>query len=186
MEPYYIGNDCETGGIGPDVSLLTACFKVLDWDFNTIDTLNLYMKPEDGIYKCTAEALAINKIDLIAHDKIAITYKEAGTKLYEFLNKHSNKGKIKLVPLGHNVYFDIEKYVQNIISKKSWLYNVSYRLADTGVILEFLKRKGKVPKTVSGSMGSMCAFLGIPYEKGHTAEGDVDLATECYKRLLAL
>lgn len=185
MEPYYIANDCETGGFA-GTSLLTACFKVLDWDFNTLDTLILLMKPKDGIYKVTAEALRINKINLIEHDKVAITYEEAGRLLYEFIQKWSKNGKIKLVPLGHNVYFDIEKYVEFLMSKKSWLYGVSYRLADTGVILEYLKRKGIAPRSVSGSMESLCNFVGIPYLNGHTADGDVDLATECYKRMAAM
>lgn len=77
----YLFFDCETGGIGPDYSLLTCYLLVTDNQFNVIDDLYLYLKPDDGIFKVCAEALNVNRIDLKVHGTKAITYKEGGTKL---------------------------------------------------------------------------------------------------------
>lgn len=182
----YLSFDVETGGLGHDKSLLTAYFIVLDEEFNKVADLSLRVKPNDGIYKVTAKALEINKIDLIKHDAVAITEQEAGTKLYEFLEQVNPDGKIKLEPLGHNVGFDIEFICASIITKNTWLKYVSYRLLDTGGIGNFLKKAGYIPKEISGSLGSYAQFFGISQEGAHTAEDDVRMTVDVYQGMLNL
>jgi hypothetical protein len=68
----FLALDCETGGIGLDKSLLTTYLAVYSFhrkemEFVIEDELYLYTKPNDGIYSYTAEALSINKIDLIQY-----------------------------------------------------------------------------------------------------------------------
>jgi hypothetical protein len=84
----YIVLDTETGGVTLDTSLLTAFFAILNEDFEVTDELYLRVKPDDGIYRTTARALEINGINLISHDAVAITLREARTPLYEFLRKN--------------------------------------------------------------------------------------------------
>lgn len=219
----YIVIDTETGGIGRDVSLLSAYFGVLDENFNLLDELELFVRPDNHIYQVTAEALGINKINLVEHEKKAVTYKEAGTKLFNFIEKNSTVhkyfipkgtdlkkiaesrindyyktpiGKIptlfgeptieKLEPLGHNVAFDIIKIKDNIISEGSWLKFVSYRLMDTGGIGNFLKKQGKIPKDISGSLTSYAKHFNIDAVNAHDAKADCQITVAVYKEMLKL
>lgn len=84
----YLALDAETGGF-EGTSLLSVYLGVYSEDFVLLDELEMFMKPDDKIYKVTAEALAVNKINLIEHEAKAIRYREAGTKLFEFIEKNS-------------------------------------------------------------------------------------------------
>lgn len=181
----YLALDTETGGF-EGTSLLTAYFSVQDEDFNEIDSLLLEMKPEDGKYIVTAEALRINGIDLKLHDQRAITYKEAGTKLFNFLMGNSIMGADKLIPVGHNVQFDIQKIIEFLISKGSWQKHVSYRTMDTGVIARACIQAGLIPPSVSGSLGSIAEHFGIDTTQAHTADHDVFMTMSVLERMLEL
>lgn len=180
----YLTIDVETGGIGKDKSLLTAYFGMLDENFKLVDGLLLHTKPNDGIYAITAEALTINGIDLIAHDKMAMTETQAAPVLYEWLKKHSNSGAIKLIPVGHNVHFDIDFIVSKLINKKTWDKFVTYRTLDTGTVGLFLMKAGLIPE-ISASLGSLAKHFGVEF-KAHTADGDALATAECMKRMLDL
>lgn len=186
MKPVYIACDTETGGIGPDVSLLTAYLAILDEEFNIIDELDLAIKPDNDIYHVTAEALGINKIDLIKHQAVAITRGKAGELLRDHLVKNSDNGKIKLIPLGHNVAFDMEKLYENILNKKEAQKYVSYRTLDTGSTGRFLITAGYIPDSVTGSLGSYVEHLGVKKREAHTARGDVEMTVDVMKAMIAL
>jgi DNA polymerase III epsilon subunit-like protein len=181
----YIGLDTETGGF-EGTSLLTAYFSVQDEAFNELDSLELLMKPEDGKYIVTAEALRINGIDLKQHDLKAMTYKEAGQKLYDFLNGNSMMGQNKLIPVGHNVQFDIQKLIEFLISKGSWQKFVSYRTMDTGVVARACIQAGLIPSSVTGSLGSIAEYFGIPTDDAHTADYDVFMTMTVLEKMLEL
>lgn len=178
----YIALDIETGGIGHDKSLLTAYLMTLDENFEPTGAILLETKPKDGIYSITAQALEINGINLIEHDKKAITYQEAGTQLYEFLDG-SYDGE-KLIPIGHNVAFDIKFLQAKLISSGSWNTFVSYRVLDTGVIAQYLKAVGKMPVEVSGSLGSLRSHFGVEQRTEHTADGDTKMTVDVLKAML--
>lgn len=181
----YLVLDTETGGF-EGTSLLTACFTVVDEVFNERDHLLLEMKPEDGKYVVTAEALRINGIDLKAHDVRALTYKEAGTKLYNFLNGNSILGSEKLIPVGHNVMFDILKIQEFLMSKGTWNKFVSYRTLDTGTIARACIAAGLLPLSVSGSLSSIAEHFNINTSAAHSADGDVIMTTMVLEKLLEL
>jgi len=108
--------DTETGGLDPkEASLLTAYFEVLDENFNTIDSLNLLVKPDDDLIKANQQALAINKINIEEHVKGAIPYKTAKEILKAFLAKHSSKYD-KLTPVAHNIDFDLGFVGEHLLS----------------------------------------------------------------------
>lgn len=180
----YLALDCETGGIGSDVSLLTVWFGLYDSNFKLVAELDLKVKPNDGVYKCTGEALGINQINLAEHDKVAIDYRAAGTQLFEFLKNTSDNGATKLIPVGHNVKFDIVKVCENLISTGSWDKFVSYRVLDTGPIAQFLKLCGYLPQSVSGSLGSLAKHFSIePQGALHEAKTDAVVTVEVLKAL---
>lgn len=179
----YIAIDTETGGLSPDTSLLTAYFTILDENLDSKASLSLFVKPNNGVYSVTAQALSVNKINLIEHDKIAITYSKAGQDFRDFIIKHSDGGKLKLIPIGQNVYFDLERIYGLLLNKNEAQKYMSYRLLDTGVITQFYKLKGVIPDSISGGLGSLATYFNIDHGKAHTAEGDVNTTIEVLKKL---
>src|ERR1035437_5623029 len=149
-EALYLPFDCESGGIGTDVSLLSVHFAACDKDFNIIDELNLLLKSKEvddtgsTLYRVTASSLAINNINLIEHDKVALHPSKAGQELRQFLWRNSNCGKIKLMPVGKNIGGDVKWVNGHLLGAKTWSEFVSYRHYDITTIVTFLKRKGKL------------------------------------------
>lgn len=182
----YLVIDTETGGIGPDVSLLSVYMGLYDENYHLLNELDFLVKPDDGIFKVTGEALEVNKIDLITHEKKAVSYKIAKTYMYNFLAKISNDGKDKPLPLGHNVQFDILGIKRNLVSDGTWNKYVSYRVLDTGTIGQYLKILGRVPSGISGSLVSYADHFGIDRSKAHTAKGDCEITMEIFKRMVRL
>lgn len=178
--------DVETGGIGPDYSLLTAYFLLTDDKFNAVDDLYLYVKPNDGIYRVCGEAMNVNRIDLKVHDTKAITYREAGTKLYNWIQKHSSDGKDRLVVVGHNVAGDRNKICECLVTRPNWDKFASYRLRDTQTVACFLIDCGLIPNTVSGSLESLSTHFGIKNDENafHDAKYDTEKTAQLYQKLI--
>lgn len=190
----YICLDTETGGVTNDSSLLSVHFRVfsLPEELKNSSSLSLELKPDDGVYRACGEALRVNNINLAEHDKKAIAYSEAKPILFEFLRSHSNGGKDKLIPLGHNVAFDIAMVTNNIISKSSWNNFVSYRSLDTGCVAQFLIAAGMLDGAVtSGSMESLSKIYSVDYRalgydkpQPHSARYDVDMTIGVFLEML--
>ena len=181
----YLILDTETGGIGTDKSLLTAYFMVCDDKFKKIDDLYLFVKPDDGIYRVTGEAMGINKIDLVEHDKKAITYKKAGTVLYQFLSASFARKMERMVPVGHGMSGDLDHIFDKLIGRSTWETFVSYRRLDTSVALQFLKSCGMFPETVSGSLESLVTHYDIKRDgELHDAKVDAQLTKEVLVKLI--
>lgn len=193
MEKYLV-MDTETTGLHEDSDLLTAWFGIYNSEFELIDELELYTKPDDGFYKVTAQALGVNKIDLIRHDEIALKYKETKPLLYKFIEYHfklMNDGSLanprQLIPIGQNCRYDINKICNTIISKGSWDTYVSRRPLDTMYIARWLQLIGKIPMAQSISLGDLIKYFGINI-KGelHTAKTDAICTVEVLKEMLKL
>jgi len=185
-EEKYLAFDCETGGIETETSLLTAYFGVLNYKLDLIDELDLYCKPDDNKpYVVTAEGLEVNGINLIQHERQALTYGACGKKLRDLILKHSNNGKIKMIPLGHNVHFDIEGVTAKLLSKKNWNQFVSYRVVDTQVYARCLQLKGVIPADQSVSLSSLITYLNvnIPEGRQHEAKYDTLATVEVLRKL---
>jgi hypothetical protein len=174
------------GGLEKEIhSLLSAYFLFVDDDFHPIDDLYLYLKPNDGNYVVCARAMNVNKIDLVIHETKAITYKEGGTKLYQFLKAMSADGRIKIVPVGHGVYGDVEWVIHNLMGRDTFQNFTSYRKLDTQSTCQFLKACGKFPEDVSGSLKSIADYFGIVNVETdlHDAKVDTLLTLEVFKAL---
>ena len=166
----FLTLDCETGGLSSETSLLTAYFGIMNENYKLIDELYLKLVPDDGIYKVTASGLYVNKIDLTKLQ--GIPYKQGGTLLYNFLDKHRIENK--LTPVGQNIQFDIERVTQDLLSKGSWENYVSRRVLDTMVIAKFLQSLDKIPNELSISLTSLTEYLNIEIPTGEAHEARYD------------
>lgn len=174
--------DCETGGIDPRTSsLLTAYFSIVDDNMNVIDELDLKLKPDDGIYQYTQEAMNVNKINLEEHDKVAITYTEGKKLLMSFLKKHSPK-KRGIRPCGHNIKFDIDFVTYHLLSPTEWESYCHYRALDTTPIATFLQDLEVWPSKL-GSLTSLVDYLKVQKREAHNAKEDTLMWIDVYKEM---
>ena len=188
----YVSLDCEMGGIDPEYSLLTTYIGAYNEAFELLDDLYLYTKPNDGRYVLSAGGMAVNRINIVEHDRNAITYKEARSKLGSFLRmNYERNGNKRMTCLGHNVTTDLRVIWGNIYPREKWETYVSYRVEDTSPVCQFLLRRGILPynaqgkEGVSGSLESLAKYLGIPVDdsKLHDAKYDTQLTVEVAKAL---
>jgi DNA polymerase III alpha subunit (gram-positive type) len=177
--------DNEMGSTEPDYSLLTSSFLVVDDNFNVVDSLDLFLKPNDGRYIVAAEGMSVNKIDLVEHDKIAITYKEGGTQLFNFLRKVTGDGKNKLNVVGKGIYGDIQFIEKYLISRGSFEKFTSYHIVELSSIVQFLKSCGLFPDEVSGSLVSLAKHFKIEVNENiiHSAQYDSELTFQVFLAL---
>lgn len=183
---HYLVVDTETGGLTPDFSLLTVFLGAYDEDFKMISSRHILIKPDDGNYKVSASALAINNINLVEHDKEAYTQSQARSIVKEFLNIHSYAETQKLNLVGHNVHFDLAQIFANLCDKQTWNRYVSYRVIDTGVIGQFLKLTGVIQAHLGGSMSDLLNHFKVPYQgQLHNAETDGKATMELLKHMIA-
>ena len=186
----YVFLDCEMGSVDLEYSLLSVYLMATDKNLQSISSLELLVKPDDGKFIVCGEAMGVNKIDLYAHSLKAMTYKEGGTALYKWLNKITDDFKLsgemdKITPVGHGVYGDIKFIQKYLISRGSWENFMSYRTLDTSGVCQFLKACGRFPEEVSGSLISIAKYFGIPVDENdcHSAKYDTELT---YKVFMAL
>lgn len=184
----YLPMDNETGGIDDETSLLSTYLEVVNDKLEVLDSLELYVKPNNGLYVVEAGGMAVNKINLIEHDKIALSYSDAGQKLFNFLKKNSQDGKIKLIPVGKNVQFDVGGLQRHLLSKKHMDKFVSYRQLDITAIALGLQIKGKLPSELGLSLFSLAEFFNITGVAGaaHEAKYDVKVTMLVFQKLLEL
>ena len=182
--------DCEMGGLERDkYSLLTCYFGAALCSAKQIDEeLYLRTKPDDGIYKVCGEAMNVNRIDLKIHDTSAITYKEAGTQLYRWLQNLTKDGKDKFTVVGHGVYGDVEWITTHLMSRGSWEKFTSYRKLDTQAVCQFLRACGMFPDDVSGSLVSIARYFNVPVDENalHSADYDTKLTQQVFVKLQEL
>lgn len=181
----YIVLDAEMGSVDLEYSLLSVYLMAVNDKFEIIDELELLVKPDDGKFIVNGEAMGINKIDLYAHSLKAKPYKEAGTILYKWLNKLSNDGKEKIIPIGHGVTGDIKFITKYLISRGSWEKYVSYRILDTSSVCQFLKSCNRFPESVSGSLESLGKHFDITVDENdlHDAKYDTVLTFKVFQEL---
>ncbi len=201
MRKYFVF-DCETGGVREDKdSLLSLAGVLLDYNLNEIDSINLFIKPDDGRYKVTARAMEINNIYLVEHNKKAIPITQAADELQNFLCTHTVMGK--LIPVGHNVDFDIRftRYHlfpepetdvpgQFLNKRHTWDNLFTKRSLDTASTARFLQLTGFLPNEdeLDCSLRSLAEFFGLLDNPTnlHNAEYDARLTCNVLRKLKQL
>jgi len=183
----YLALDTESGGRDMTYSLLTVAFLVMTETFNVVDELYLELKPDnDAPYVLSGQGMGVNKINLQAHDAIALPYKQAKPLLFNFLKKNSNGER--LVPIGHAVKGDINRVIACLISEGSWEQFCTYHYIDTSVVLQFLRACSKMPLDTDGSVSALAKYFNIDVDNSalHTAKYDTILTMEVFKKFIEL
>lgn len=193
----YCFMDVETGGLSTDESLLTLSMLITDENLEPLyNQLNLFIKPNDGVYRVKAQALGVNNIDLKEHDKIAINEGEASWQIFKYLNRYHEDRKDKkrqlLIPVGWNVQFDVgfvrkllESQIVDLPDNPIWSSHFSYHTLDVQVIGHYLKMIGVLPSTLGGKQNDYGRYFEMP-EQDHTAAGDTRMTLEILKKLIEL
>ena len=177
----YIALDCEMGGIDLKYSLLTVYFRVLTDKFEMVDELYIPLKPDDGSYVLTARGMEVNGINLIEHDKIAITYTDGKDVLRKWMYDISKRPIYKrMAPIGHQVDGDVRHIWDKLMNREKWEAYVSYRKIDTSSVAGYLRSRGVIPEDVSGpegvsgSLSSLAEYFGVkPEGQLHDAKTSV-------------
>lgn len=173
----YLSLDCETGGLDPEeCSLLTTGLMIVSEDFKEVARDVLATKPNDGLYRVYGSSMGINRIDLVEHDRNALTYREAGNLLYRMLKGWSKDGSQKLTVLGKNVEFDLRFIWQHLMSRDTWEQFCSYRVFDLTSVVTYLQAKGKIPREL-GSLIELAEYFKVPFpeELHHNALADAEV-----------
>jgi len=175
MSNYFLF-DTETGGIKKETSLLTIFGYVLSENLSIMREISYAIKAENGLYIVEAEGLAVNRINIVEHDKIATPIADVKLRFKNDICKWNFAGgQEKITPIGHNVRFDV-KFVKNHIMP-DWDNYFDRRQIDTAGIAKFLFLTGVLPNLVSYKLSDIACSLGIDFneEDLHTSKGDVDL-----------
>lgn len=180
--------DCEMGGIDLDKSLLQIALMPRDHTAEDRLALNFCckLKPNDGCYKVEAEALSVNKINLIEHDNVALKYDHAAKNLYDWLKDVSIGGTEKLTPVGWNMAGDLRFIWEYLLKRGTWEQFVSYRLLDLSSVARFLVLTGKLPATVTSFESCYEELISDSYIQTHSAVNDVEDMIKVYKELIKL
>lgn len=191
MSTIYMAFDTETGGLDCQTSdVLTLYIGMMDENFKLLDELDLKLKPDGGrLPIAEAGALRVNGIDIQKHmaNPETITYSAAKEKVVAMLKKYLKKnGRYSnIIPLGHNVPFDVGYTQQYVLPKEEWDKIIHYAYFDTSPIVTFFKRCGWFPKEI-GNLGSVVEFMGVPKRAAHNAKEDTLMCVDVAKAMLAL
>lgn len=181
---HYLFYDCETGGTDPNRhSIMTAYFMIYNENFEKLDELELFLKPDDGNIIYEQEALDVTGIDPKLHlkDPRTVTYSEGKDILLNFLEKHKIKGKRRHYrPSGQNIGFDEGMIMGQLVPEEEWRKLVHYRAVDTLQILTFLQILGFLPKDL-GNLESQVEYFNIPKGRAHDAKEDVRMTVDVFR-----
>ena len=191
MSKLYIPLDTETGGLDPKNSdLLTIYISVFNESFTILDELDLKLKPDgDRLPVTEAGAMKVNGIDLQKHlsDPATITYSQAKEQIQAMLKKHLKKnGRYSnLIPMGHNIPFDLNFIQHHIMDKVEWEKFCHYRNVDTNPIVWLMKDSGWWPSDL-GNLGSVVDYLNLPKRNAHNAKEDTLMMVDVYRKMLEI
>jgi len=183
MKDRLLFIDTETGGLDPEKHSLLSVAMVVWEDMEILDSEELLIN--DGILSVTEEALAINKINIEEHKKIAISPSQAIQKMFLFIHRHfSHQGRITIA--GHNVHFDVN-FLKSFFSRNNEHFSnfFSHRIIDTSSILYYLYLSGHL-KHKAISSDDAFDYFKIEVEGRHTALGDAIATARLFTKLLLL
>lgn len=180
----YIGLDCEFGGFEPQHSLLTVGLSVTDSDFQEIDSLHLNVFPPGGSYIVNAEAMEVNGIDLVQHNRTALPADKCSEEIKKLLKRHGcigvttdEEGKKReviehLTVVGHAVKGDID-LIKSAFPDCRWVRYCGFKYIDTLQIGWFYKDLGMIDPKLKLGLSKIVKTMVPDYEfKAHDALED--------------
>lgn len=183
----YIIMDVETGGLSPKEHSLLSVGMVFVKDGAVI--VEKEWKIKNDVYKVTPGALAINKINLVEHEKDAITIAQfwtAFTQTYDIVFGKYAYQHAKPEVIGKNVSFDIG-FIHEAVSKHTWETLVSYRNIDLTGIARILASTGVIQVEKVG-LDELLTYFQIedPKQERHSALWDARATWEIYAKMHAM
>lgn len=197
----YLFIDTETGGLSSNYSLLTLSAIPVDKDFNVVSAeyrcprsgkmcqtdSGLYLTLQSDTYVLSQGALAVNKINIVEHDKTAVPLEDAADTLEFFINNVLKTfGKKYLVPAGHNVAFDVQFIRHHLLDDPTWNKYFTYPALDTAAVARFLNAAGIID---GGYSLTALRSKFLPHMTGadmHNAEVDNLVAIELAKKFVEM
>ena len=177
--PSIVFVDVETGGFDPERhSLLTVGLVTLDTRTREA-TRPLLVRVRDAPYRVEADALEVNRIDLLSHHEHAAERQHAANEIRAYL-QYKRKKRVMLG--GHNVQFDL-RFLHHLLP--DWHELVVGGVVDTKIVAQYLIHKGALPKTLNTSLESLAGHFGIEFQ-AHDALEDATATANVYARLLDL
>ncbi len=168
--------DTETGGRDPARhSLLTIGAVTLGVDGEISRPLHLRLKHAE--YCVEAGALAVNGIDLLAHDQVAQPPEAAAQALRDYA---AEVGRVMLG--GHNFDFDLA-FLRPLLPDLRRVFRSGH--VDTKLSAQFLIHAGVLPHTVGTPLSQLTGHFGIEYA-AHDALEDARATARVYVELLKL
>ena len=187
-----LGIDLELTGLHNESDILTLYMGVFDDNFKIIDELDLNLKPDPGsenrsVYSVQPEAMSVNKIDLIQHDSIAITYKQSKTIIYKWIEEMRSKHG-PLTPFGNSIQSDINKICERTVNQESWYNHVNRTVIELTSLGAAFKKSGSIPVEQSLSIENMAIYFGkkIDFKRLHEAKYDVELGGYILKNYMEM
>ncbi len=182
----YLFLDTETGGLDLEKHSLLSVGLVVGNEGEVRDSLEILIKHEP--YVVSAGGMAVNRIDLVQHDRVALEPAAALEALDGFLQRHFPNPGQSVTLVGHNVPFDRAFLAAFFAHQgRSLEPRISHRIIDTHSIAAVLRDAGRL-NVESLSSTALFQHFGIlvPEAKRHTALGDALATFELYWRLVGL
>jgi len=176
---YYVFMDTETGGLSSDIhSLLQVAMLITDDNFNLIEELHLYTKPDDGNYVIKKEAVSVNGFNFSEHENVAVTYSQMIEIIKSFLGKYNDQ-PVQLV--GWNIQFDVD-FIKKHIDLNAFF---GHRYIDVMSLYLFLKIIDKdIP--AGNSLVSASKYFQYNTKDSHNALIDASLTKMVFYDILKL
>lgn len=179
---FLISLDTETGGTRPasNYSLLEVGAVAATIDGSVMDEIELAIQPENGIYRVTERAMAINGIDLSAHAERAMPAERAAQLLVAFVAPYSPDA----VLVGWNVGFDREYIETHLLDVPTVGKLFGYRVFDLHGAMLIAASANRMPYTKSlQETARFFGLLGDDEKQEHRALADAHLAVQVYNRM---
>ena len=164
--------DTETGGLDPkNVDILTiGIVPIINGQIQKGQEFKVQGSRVDP------RAMEINKIDLVEHNKVAVSRAEAFTQVSEYIESIFPEKDYILV--GHNVIFDINFLGQIDPEKKLFSER---NIVDTKALTLWFREQGHLPAKQSTSLQAIKDLMNIYVEgDAHSSLPDAEVTAQLY------
>jgi DNA polymerase-3 subunit epsilon len=178
--------DTETGGLNPARHDLLSVGLVVWEDENIAAEKEILLKGSPG--RVTEEAMAVNRIDLERHNRLALSKPKAVEEIIRFVDEYFEEKPV--IVAGHNVGFDMA-FLRQLFEKQGVSFGkyFSHRHIDTSSILQYIGiQRNYSNKEIQSFSSSDKAFrnfgVHIEPEVRHTALADAAATAQLFTQLI--
>lgn len=194
----YLLIDTETGGTNPRIhSLLSVCVTLVSIspiEIKELDSIYLETKPADGNYVVSSEALEVNKINLVEHNKTAKPYPSVSLGLARWLIEKyplhkCPRGELGYHYLGWNPEFDVtamQTHIYDTANERGGLTGKLFSRAtlDVKSIALLHQSLGLLPPELNISLVDVAKHFNLDVSQAHNSKWDCYLTIEVLKNLV--